>query len=122
MFARPRPIRATMASYHARLFHGRCVAAKVSLAEAAGPETKQAAIDNATGVVVASLEAALATRVHGEAIAQKLDELTAAVVGIGLPGDGLLIVLGFFEKIGTAYGGNKSWSMQGCSTMFQNPR
>jgi len=61
-----------MAKYHARLFHGRCVAAKVSLAEAAEPETKKAAIDSATGMLVASLEAALATRVHGEAIAKNL--------------------------------------------------
>ena len=97
-----------MANYHARLFHGRCVAAKVSLAEAAGPETKKAAIDSATGMLVASLEAALTTRMHGETIAKNLDELTTAVVGIGLPGDKLLTVPGFVENIGTAYGGKKS--------------
>ena len=101
-----------MANYHARLFHGMCVAAKVSLAEAAGPETKNTAIDSVTVMLVASLEAALATRVYGEAIAKNLDELTTAVVGIGLPGDELLTVLGFFEKVGTAYGGKESWSMQ----------
>jgi hypothetical protein len=112
-------MRAKMASHHARIFHGKCMAAKVSLAQAADSETKKTVIDSQVEMLVVTLEHALATREHGEAIEKNLDEVLAAVEGIGLPGDKLLTVIKLLEQIGTQYGGKKSWSMQEYSTAFQ---
>ena len=71
-------MRAKMASHHARIFHGKCMAAKVSLAQAADSETKKAVIDSQVEMLVVTLEHALATREHGEAIEKNLDEVLAA--------------------------------------------
>ena len=113
-------MRATMASHHARIFHSKCVAAKVSLAQTADLETKKAVIDSQTEMLVETLQHALTTREHGETIEKNLNEVMTAVEGVGLPGDKLLTVIRLLEQIGTQYnGGKKSWSMQDYSTLFQ---
>ena len=77
-------------------------------------------IDNHAKMLVDTLQHALTTREHGEAIEKNLDVAMTAVEGIGLPGDKLLTVIKLLEQIGTQYnGGMRKWSMQDYSTLFQ---
>ena len=109
-------MRATMASHHARIFHSKCVAAKVSLAQAADLETKKAVIDSQTEMLVEALHPALTTREHGESIGKNFVDVMTAVEDIGLPGDKRLTVINLLEQILATH---RRCSLQDYSTLFQ---
>ena len=109
-----------MAKNCASLFHAKCMAIKVSLADATDIETKNVVINEAKNLLTSHLEAGLTNREHGAAIAKHFDEMTASVLNIGLPGDSIMSIIELMEKINAEeLQRRKGWCMQDYLTMFQ---